>query len=223
MKQLALVIFCFLMSLGTFAQSTAIGAKGGLTIGLQRWNGQQREALLSYNASLVYEMIKTETFSYLFDFGYHVKGSALRSQARDLQGNIININTSDKFNNLSFIAGAKSTLDINIAGGDFYYMLGVRLDYTINEDIKSVLNFKDNINRINYGVTAGAGVEFKLSDRLRGFIELQFSPDFSQQVYAPPGTYIANVNGTTFTRTWQEQKVINIPLELTVGAKFLRY
>ncbi len=223
MKRLALLVFCLLMSLGTFAQSSAIGAKGGLTVGLQRWNGQQREALLSYNASFVYEMIRTETFSYLFDFGYHVKGSALRYQGYDIQGNAINTSIKDKFNNLSFIAGAKSAVDVGFSGGTLYYLLGVRLDYTINETVNSALNFDNFINRLNYGVTAGGGVEFKLSDRLLGFIEIQFSPDFSQQVYTPPGTYFVNIGGTTYQRNWQEQKVINIPLELTVGMKFLRY
>ena len=47
-----MIIGCSTM---TFAQYAAHGVKGGLTIGTQKWNGQDREALFSYHAGYIYE------------------------------------------------------------------------------------------------------------------------------------------------------------------------
>lgn len=206
------------------AQTSAIGGKAGLTVGLQNWNGQNREPLFQYNAGFVYESISSEKFSYILDIGYHVKGSAIRSNYYDLQGNLHRFTSRDKFNNISIIGGAKSTLDnFKLAGGNLYYMLGARADINVSDSVQSVANFSQYINTFTFGVTVGGGMEFDLGEKARMFLELQISPDFSQQAYVFPGSYYANYNGTTVLVQLQEQKVINTAIELTLGFKLLRY
>lgn len=220
-----LVVLLFLMDATTVvAQSSAIGAKGGLTVGLQRWNSNDREPLFAYNAGLVYESFTEGNLSYIVDLGYHVKGSAIRSQFFNTITNVNETYTArDRFYNLSLMVGAKGTVNTNMNEGRIYYLLGARLDYTLNDEIETAENFSQYVNAINYGVTAGGGIEFDLSEKGRLFIEFQVSPDFSQQIYVQPGNYVANYNGSTVLVSLQEQRVINTVIELTVGYKLLRY
>jgi len=221
--------YLFILLLGFFtissatAQTSGIGGKAGLTVGLQKWNSQNRQPLFQYNASFVYEKMSSDKFSYLLELGYNVKGSANRSNYYDLQGNLHRFTSRDKFNNLSIMGGAKSVLDFNLSGGDIYYLLGARVDFNVSDSVQSVANFSQYINRFTFGVTVGGGIQFDISEKSRIFFELTVSPDFSQQAYVFPGSYYANYNGTTVLVQLQEQKVINTTIELTVGFKLLRY
>lgn len=221
-----LLIVCLLMGANTaFSQMTARGFKGGLTVGTQRWNNSEREALFAYNASYIYEKFtESKQFSYLVDLGYHVKGSAIRYNVQNINTGINQqFTTKNKFGNVSLMLGAKSLVNTNMSGADVYYLIGARLEYTVMDSIESVANLSNYINRINYGITAGGGLEMNLNEKARLFFEVQVSPDFSQQIYMPPGNYITNYNGNTFYVQFQEQKVYNTVIELTIGLKFLKY
>ena len=216
-----MIIGCSTM---TFAQYAAHGVKGGLTIGTQKWNGQDREALFSYHAGYIYESYTSNNkFSYLVELGYHVKGSAVRANYTDLAGNFRQITTRNKFGQAGLLLGAKSLLDAEFAGGNVYYMIAGRLEYTVKDSIQTIANLSRYINRINYGITVGGGLEFKIADRILAFLEVQISPDFSQQIFMPPGSYIANYNGNSVLVNFNEQKVINTVVEVTAGFKFQRY
>ncbi len=220
----SLILMIIACSTMAFAQYAAHGVKGGLTIGTQRWNGQDREALFSYNAAYVFESYTSSNkFSYLVELGYHVKGSAVRTNYNDLAGNSRQITTRNKFGQAGLLLGAKSLLDVEFAGGNVYYMIAGRLEYTVMDSIETIANLSRYINRINYGITVGGGLEFKLADKILGFIEVQISPDFSQQIFMPPGNYIANYAGNTVLVQFQEQKVMNTVVEITAGFKFQRY
>ena len=220
----SLILMIIGCSTTTFAQYAAHGLKGGLTIGTQKWNGQDREALFSYHAGYVYESYTSNNkFSYLVELGYHVKGSAVRTNFYDLAGNLRQITTRNKFGQAGLLVGAKSLLDVEFGGSNVYYMIGARLEYTATDSIETIANLSRYINRINYGITVGGGLEFKLADKALAFLEVQISPDFSQQIFMPPGNYIANYNGNTVFVQFQEQKVINTAVEVTVGLKLQRY
>lgn len=220
----SLILMIIGCSTTTFAQYAAHGLKGGLTIGTQKWNGQDREALFSYHAGYVYESYtSSDKFSYLVELGYHVKGSAVRTNFYDLSGNFRQITTRNKFGQAGLLLGAKSLLDVNFGGGNVYYMIGGRLEYTVTDTIETIANLSRYINRFNYGITVGGGLEFKIADKALAFLEVQISPDFSQQIFMPPGNYVANYQGNTVFVQFQEQKVINTAVEVTVGVKLQRY
>lgn len=214
---------CLLATTPLHAQYSAAGFKGGLSVGTQSWNGQDRDPMLGYHLDYVYERFQTEDFSLVMQLGYHQRGSAVRSQFRDLSGNLIRFNARNLFHNAVLMLGAKNTLPNELAGGQLYYLLGARVEYTIDDSVSTAQNFSRFVRHINYGVTAGGGATFEVGERYQLFVELQVAPDFSQQIYAPPGRYVANYNGNTVFVNLQEQKVINLSLELSIGLKLLRY
>jgi opacity protein-like surface antigen len=222
--QYSLIFILIGCSTMAFAQYAAHGVKGGLTIGTQKWNGQDREALFSYNAGYVYEnYTSNEKFSYLLELGYHVKGSAVRTNFYDLSGNLRQITTRNKFGQAGLLIGAKSVLDTKFAGAKVYYLIGARLEYTATDSIETIANLSNYINRVNYGITVGGGLEFKIADKALVCFEVQISPDFSQQIFMPPGNYIANYGGNTVFVQFQEQKVINTVVEIGAVLKLQRY
>ena len=222
--QYSLILMIIGCSTMAFAQYAAHGVKGGLTIGMQKWNGQDRDALFSYHAGYVYESYtSSDKFSYLVELGYHVKGSAARSTYRDFNNVPRQITTRNKFGQVGLLFGAKNLIDKEFAGGDLYYMIGARVEYTVMDSVETLANLDRYINKFNYGMTVGGGLQFKLADKILGFIEVQISPDFSQQIFMTPGTYLANYGGNTVAINVSEQKVINLAVEITAGFKFQRY
>ena len=63
----------------------------------------------------------------------------------------------------------------------------------------------------------------KIADKMQMYFEVSFSPDFSNQLYSPSGTYVTNNGGNTFIQNFPEEKVTNLTIELSVGIKFFRY
>lgn len=223
MRLSGLLGIALLLTTAVQAQYTAAGLKGGLTLGTQSWNGQDREPMLGYHLDYVYENFQTEDFSLVMQLGYHQRGSAIRSQFYDLAGNFYRVTNRNLFHNAVLMLGAKNTLPNAFAGGELYYLLGARVEYTVDDSIATARNFSRFVRKVNYGITAGGGAQFRVGDRYQLFVELQVSPDFSQQVYAPPGNYVANFNGNTVIVNLQEQRVNNLSIELSVGMTLLRY
>lgn len=205
------------------AQYSADGFKNGLTVGTQSWNGQDREPMFGYHADYVYERFQTEDFSLIAQIGYHQRGSAIRTQFRDLAGNLYRTTRRNVFHNAALMLGVKNTLPNAFLSGQPYYLLGARVEYTFADSIATAQNLSQYVRPVNYGVTVGGGVQFKVGDRYRFFVELQVAPDFSQQLYAPPGNYFANFNGNTVFLNLPEQRVNNLSMELSVGWMFLHY
>lgn len=224
MKKIFVFTAFLLLSLSSFGQYSAIGVRGGLTVGLQNWSGTQRQPMVSYHADFAYEKFSTDKFSYLMNLGYHTRGSAVRFDGfNQISGERITGTQTDRFDNITLMLGAKNLVSTKLANGDVYYFLGIRGEYTVNDSIQTRANMSRFVNAINYGVTAGGGYQVKIADKMQMYFEVSFSPDFSYQLFSPPGTYITNIGGNTFTQNFSENKVTNLTVELSVGIKFFRY
>ena len=220
------------------AQSYAFGIKGGSQAGLQQWDGRSRSLIFKPHALLFIESAEEgESYSLYCEAGYHQRGSTQRNRRWvGPSGNLFDApNEEYIFNNVSLQIGAKSKKDLSdevVA----YYGLGIRGEYTLftnfdihQERIEQVFGpnvlvnqpLDEFVRKWNYGITVLGGFEWHFSDVVAGLAELRVNPDFSAQYQQPP---IANAYDpyTGNTRTFQEQKAVNISIELTFGLRFLR-
>ncbi len=213
------------------AQGTAYSFKGGLTLGVQKWNGLDQDPLFKYHGAISAESLGE--FSLFAQAGYHLKGSALRNQNFfDLNGNTIRLSAQEFiFKNTSLILGGKRKYDLSEAMKG-YYLFGLRGDYTLGtnlDEYKSANEFNgglfypDNgfVRKWNYGVTLGGGFEFSLGELVGALIEITINPDFSFQYKQPA---IPNVRDpyTGQNRTIQERTIRNVTFEITAGFRLLR-
>lgn len=236
-KELLFVIIAFLASSATvMAQSYAFGIKGGLLAGLQQWEGRNRTVLLKPHGLLFIESAdEDESYSVYAEAGFHQRGSAQRNvRFIDQSGNFFDAPTQEYiFNNVSLSLGAKDKRILS-SDIDFYYGLGVRVEYTISnnldvfqeqfEDIYGTVligyPIPEYVRKWNYGITVMGGIEYHLSGFVAGVLELRVSPDFSAQYHQPPIAQAYDpVSGTT--RSYSEQKAYNVSIELTAGFRFL--
>ncbi len=221
-----IVCFClFTLCSEIVGQSTIFGPKGGLTIGLQAWDGIQRQPLFSYHGALYIEGYKEEASTALFaQVGLHSRGSSER---------IFFINGSSatarrqsfQFNNASATFGAKKR--INTTGSSHpYYSFGVRLEYTLSTNLDESSEYAGYfpvevyVNKWNYGATFSFGYEFPFSEFVGGMVEASISPDLSHQYQQPGGIgVISPITGRGVIL--REQQIRNITFELSVGFRFL--
>jgi len=215
------------------------GAKGGLSIGIQKWNSLDQDPLFSYHGIFYVESLPVEKkFSVFAQTGYHVRGSAIRSDLINLNsGNQRRITQKFEFKNISLAVGAKQRFEI--APQTFaYYMFGLRGEYTIGTSLCSYFDVKDNgygegcpfnafddfTEEWNYGMILGGGVEFELWERVGLLVELAVNPDLSQQYKQQAGVPRIFQNGSSNpnNNTYSEQLVRNTTLELSVGIRLLR-
>lgn len=235
-------IFIWLSALGWLqAQEYGgyhFGLKGGLTVGQQTWNNFNNDPLFSYHGAAFIESLAEEgRFSLFGQLGYHVKGSAIRFQFVDRNnGQVFRppANTFE-FYNLSLIAGGKQIFT-NLGQGGVYYLVGIRLDYTLDTNLDDYEGFIEQnpqfasiypinsdqfIREINYGVSVGGGIQFPLSELIGASLELTVNPDFSIQYQSPAIPNVADPFTGQLT-TIQEREIRNLTVELTFGLRFLR-
>ena len=216
-------------------QSTAFGLKGGLTMGIQKWNSFDQDPLIKYHGIAFIESgDETAQFAVFAQAGYHLKGSAIRNRNfyNPINGNIYRPPAQQFiFKNVSLTLGAKRKYEVSDAAKAFY-MFGLRGDYTVgtNLDKYKELNefnnglfFPDNffVRKWNYGVTLGGGLEMAFSDLIGAVLEFTVNPDFSFQYKQQQ---IDNVRDpyTGQNRTIAERTIRNITFEVTAGFRFLR-
>jgi hypothetical protein len=230
MKQF-LLFLCLLPVGFTHAQEqskingTAFGLKSGLTIATQNWNGQEREAMFTYNVSAMIEVLNGRRTSFLFGLGYTPKGSAfiiptffdpnLNQMVQRRRENIV-------FNNLGMLLAAKSVYDVGGKIG-LYYLAGLRAEYTLNYDLGMFRGsgFENGVRRFNYGFTVGGGAQMQLGKKFQTFLEFTINPDLSRQVFLAPGLYYNIYTGQN--QGFAEQSVRNLSIEITLGFKFIKY
>ncbi len=225
-KQIVLVALIALPCL-LFGQSRAFGVKGGLGIATQRWNNFDRDVLIAPTGSVFMEFQTEGKFALFVEGGYHQRGSALRFRAQtiNVNGTLVDIDArvfEQSFHNAALILGGKSL--INTSGKiNPYYAFGARLEYTFKNDLGTLYPaWEQYMNAFNYGVTLAGGLEYPFGKDKPGalFIEFSAHPDFSKQIFVPPGSYYnrwLDQNVAT-----QEQKVINLSFEITLGIKFVQ-
>ena len=227
------------MGLQGRAQGFAFGVKGGMTIGVQQWEGLQQDPLFKYHGIAFIESLSEENaFGVFAQLGYHQKGSAIRNRFAQNIFNNLPFRQSTRefiFNNLSLIGGAKQKFALGAGDSKAYYALGIRLDYTLNTNLGEYTAINESnpayaffpiddtqfIREVNYGVTLGGGIEVPFSELVGAVIEFTVNPDFSYQYEQPE---IPNVLDpiTGNSRTIPERRIRNLTFELTVGFRFLR-
>ncbi len=224
-----------LLAAGLSAQGTVFGLKGGLTLGIQKWNNFEQDPLFQYHGiAFVESFDETARFAVFAQAGFHQKGSAIRNRNffNPLDGNIFRPPAQKfVFNNASLTLGAKQKHELS-EKSKAYYLLGIRGEYTIStnldqyrqiNELNGSLFFPDNnfVEKWNYGITLGGGLEFALSEFVGAMIEFTVSPDFSYQYRQPA---IPNVRDpfTGQNQTIPERTIRNVVFEISAGFRFLR-
>ena len=219
------------------AQGFAWGLKGGLSLGIQKWNNSERDPLYTYHAIAFMESLSEENAFTLFgQAGYHKRGSAIRTRsftAPDSQGMLREFpgrTTKYEFNNASLSVGAKQKYDLGLSS-KFYYLVGLRADYTINTNLEEFeeialltggfFPLEIGVRKFNYGAIFGGGVEFELSELIGVVAELTINPDLSRQYFQPEVPNAFNPF-TGMAQTLREQSIRNVTVELSVGFRFIR-
>ena len=217
------------------AQSTAFGLKGGLSLGIQKWNGFDQDPLVKYHGIAFIESAdETAQFSVFAQAGYHLKGSALRNRNffNPINGQFYRPPAQEFiFKNTSLTLGAKRKYEFSDLTKVFY-MFGLRGDYTLGtnldkyKEINELNNsffFPDDrfVRKLNYGVTVGGGFEFTFAELVGAVLEFTINPAFSFQYRQPS---IPNVTDpfTGQPRTIPERTIRNITFEVTAGFRFIR-
>ncbi len=220
--------FCLLGLNSIKAQGFYFGPKGGLTLAFQNWDGYDRNALFTYHGDFLIESLDEEKRGALFaSLGYHVRGSAVRSFS-GVNGFVVT--RGFRFNNLSLMLGAKRKMNFNESFYSYFH-LGVRVEYTLStnfgnlEESNPVLfafyPIPELVNKINYGISGGAGMEFPISEFVIPFIEFTVSPDLSFQ-YNQESIALNTNPAPGIPSNIPARQIRNVSLELSVGFKFLR-
>jgi len=203
------------------------GAKGGFTLANQKWNASQSRVLPTYHAATFVEFMgpwnngKNETgiqkrFGFMTSLGYHRRGRAITFRSG---GN--SFSASDVFHNVSLLFAGKGYFQLNKQWAA-YYGLGLRIDYTAAWRLELASVWHDPyVNRINYGVWLGGGIEFQLA-KTSAFLELSISPDASRQVFMPPGIFLNFTDAFGNQLQTREERVYNFALEISLGFKIGR-
>ena len=207
------------------AQSFIFGAKGGMTMGIQQWNGFTRDPLFRWHGDAFVESWQEENRYALYaSLGYHVRGGTIRTRAwydpdlmQEFDGGVTNM----VFNNLVLGLGGKQKFIVGL-DSRVYYNVGIRAEYTLGVDFDGYMaSYEGAQNNFVFGVTAGGGFELPFSRYAGMFIEFTVQPDFTKQVFIPrQDTGFTDPNGNLIVLN--EQNVYNLSLEFTVGFRFLR-
>lgn len=216
------------MSSYTNAQQMGFGAKGGLTIGIQR----ELQPMVSYHADLFFESLskwqgdnigKQSRIGWAAQLGYHRKGASY-TNGRTFGGQQANQSIEDVFHNLSLAFLLKG----NFQWGKLlpYYAAGVRGDFTLGYDLfyQNQPNFVlPQVNRVTFGFWLGGGLEWEPPKSPFGILlEINVSPDLTPQMIK---TQRLVFNSSTGLYTAQfinpPERIINIALEVSAGFKFI--
>jgi len=218
------ILFLFLI-VSVDAQSFHFGPKGGGTIAIQQWNNLERDPLFAYHGAIFIETPDPEDKGSLYaQIGYHKRGSGVR--VFDFLSSF-SANQNFQFNNLALQLGTKKRINRS-ESKVFFYNFAIRGEYTLNTNLSEYVRFNSLfypqdafVNKFNYGISFGGGIEFGSSKFSVPFIELTISPDLSLQYQQNPISNIINpYNGQP--TTLPERRIRNLTLELTFGMKFFR-
>lgn len=239
MKRLLLLAICFSAATTTvLGQGTVFGIKGGLTIGVQNWQGiDQQPVFLPHGVISIEDVPENDAFALFASVGYQPKGSAIRNRLFETLNNQVAQLPTQKFifHNASLILGAKQKFEAGRSDAKFFYSLGIRGDYTIATNLREFsdenntpffptlpVNDPTYLRRINYGVSVGAGTEYSLGEFVGMSLEFTLHPDFSFQYEQPEIPGVRLVPGSSERGTLQERRIRNVTFEISLGFRFLR-
>ena len=240
MKKITYTLIIFLFAITAHqAQDTGgfvFGIKGGPSVGFQKWDNFERDPLFATHVVGFIESLPVEgKFAVFVQAGYHVRGSAIRNRLS------YNTSTGDprpptrkfKFKNLALAFGGKQLKPLG-ANSSWYYMFGIRGEYTIGTNLseyEAANTFfglpvypaddeNDWVRNMNYGMILGGGIDFNLSEHIGMILELSVSPDFSNQYRQDPFPNAVDLQGNS--RPIEERIIRNNTIELSIGFRFNR-
>ncbi|MEL6866415.1 MAG: hypothetical protein AAFP19_18465 [Bacteroidota bacterium] len=230
---LLLLICCCGLTTEAWSQSFFFGLKGGPSLGVQNWNGFERDPLFKYHVTSFIETAQEDArFALFAQLGYHLKGSAIRNRNffNPINGQTFRPPPQEFiFRNIVLSVGAKRKYQLN--NSMVYYMLGIRGDYTVStnlDEFNTAFNSvfttfpqPDGVQEFNYGVIIGGGIEFPITEFIGAMVELTVNPDFSRQYRQPPAQNVYDpFTGNNITIS--EREITNNTVELSIGFRFLR-
>ncbi|MFN7115825.1 MAG: hypothetical protein ACK4TA_03445 [Saprospiraceae bacterium] len=240
MRPILLLLAFLLLGTAAQAQGYAFGLKGGLTVGMQRWDESfQRDPLFRYHGVAYIESLSEDNqFGLFAQLGYHIKGSAIRTFPFDFQlpgggfERFPGMTIPFEFRNISLGLGGKKKYDLGVST-KAYYMLGIRVDYTASTKLRPefvddrspyafIYPIEPFVNEFNYGAIFGGGLEWMFSEYVGGVLEFSVNPDFSLQYNQPPIENIINPNpdGPNIINIPQRQ-IRNLTFEVSLGIRLL--
>ena len=219
------------------AQDFGWGVKGGPALGFQKWDtGAQRDALIAWHAIAFIESVpEGNAFSTFAQLGYHVRGGAVRANAFNYVDPFTGENRRStartdryEFNNISLSLGAKQKFDLG--NSKYYYLLGVRGDYTVSTNLELYENrntlfntfyflLNQFVRKFNYGLIFGGGFERNFSEFITGLLEITVNPDISKQYRQQPVTTYNPF--TMMNQNTPSREFSSVTLELSLGIRFL--
>ena len=235
MKRFFYFVFILFLSISfAQAQGSVYSIKGGLTLGMQKWDNHlgRRNPLTSYHIiAAIEELPEDPRFTIFAQLGYHARGTSMRTTFFSNSGNRFDQNLAIQFNNIALAVGAKKKLN-NWRKMTPYYMLGVRGEYTVKTNLaqfqKYNINYpiypydkKEYIKKFNYGAIFGGGFEFPFNDLMGGLLEFTVNPDFSRQYEQPAISGVINKYNNQPINIPQ-RKIVNLTFEISLGLRFLR-
>jgi hypothetical protein len=227
----------FLSSLA--AQSTAFVFNIGPSAGLQKWdNASGREPLFQYNASVAMETINNEDdhASFIMQLGYHIKGSATRYRFISFNSGYPGGTVTErfKFNNFSFLLGAKQRFDLDDSGRKrYFYFGGLRGDYTYSTNVDNLQNasalcnpgaypLMGGVQRWMAGFTIGGGIELAITELVGCQVQLSINPDVTPQYRQNAIPNVLDQCNPGNVYSIEARRIRNTTVELSVGLRLLR-
>lgn len=232
-KYITTLVFGLLVCV-TYGQGGYVfGIKGGPTLAIQQWNAFERDPLLRYHGDIFIESLDdANQFTLFAQGGYHVKGSSIRFDFVPIgTGSIRRLTDNFQFRNISVVVGAKQKFDFGTSN-KLFYSFGIRGDYTLSTKLRptgvdetdplaAFYPFDGFVNKFNYGISVGGGLEFPFSEFVGISLEGVISPDFSLQ-YNQPDIPNIIVPGGGGNRVISERRIRNIAIEVSLGLRLLR-
>jgi hypothetical protein len=222
----------------TGAQSTAFVLKGGLSMGSQKWdNSLDRQILFRYHAALAVESINNEDdrFSLYAQFGYHVRGSAIRFRVYNINSGFLGgqFSQSFEFNNLALQLGVKFRSPMGATGTNkLFYFGGLRGDYNLNDNLgelndlyvcnQGALPLEGGVQQWMLGLSLGGGIEFPFGELVGGQFEISIHPDITPQYLQGPIPNVIDVCNPGINYTIPERRIRNTTIEISFGLRLLR-
>lgn len=235
MKHFNIFFFIFIglsLSSHVYAQGTAYTFKGGFSGSFEKWLGFNDNPLISPHAAIEIESFTEDDQSSLYALlGYYTHGTSTNINSFINQaGERVDVSGKFKINNLGISIGAKGKKDMN-EKAKAYYSIGVRGEYSINnnfdiyQDNGSFGGFALNpffLRKINYGVSVGGGIQYQLSDKYDGILDISINPDISKQYDQPPlGNVLDPRTGQTINI--RARSVRNLLVAITIGIRMVKY
>lgn len=229
-KYTLLLLIASLFSLkNTLAQQMGFGAKGGLTVGIQK----SLYPLVSYHGDLFFESLsawkdnkgtgKYSRIGVVAQLGYHRKGVSY-TNGRYYAGQTSAVKVEDVFHNLSLGLLLKGSFQY----GKFapYFGVGFRGDATLDFSLLAQQNTNavlPQVNRAIFGFWLGGGIEWESPKMPFGILlEINVSPDLTPQMLKTQRLIFNSSTGRYSAQILTPpEKTINIALEVAVGFKFI--